>query len=82
MKLLFDQNVSPRLAERLADLFPGSVHVFSIGLDCAIDDKLWEFARQGGICDRHEGRGFQRPLSHPQPAAEGNLAAAWKLYDG
>jgi predicted nuclease of predicted toxin-antitoxin system len=29
MKLLFDQNLSPKLVNRLADLFPGSCHVQS-----------------------------------------------------
>jgi hypothetical protein len=28
VKLLFDQNVSPALVDRLVDLFPGSNHVF------------------------------------------------------
>ena len=27
LKLLFDQNLSPRLASALADLYPGSAHV-------------------------------------------------------
>ena len=31
MKLLFDQNLSPRLRRRLADLYPGSDHVFELG---------------------------------------------------
>jgi len=34
--LLFDQNISPRLIERLADLFPGSVHVSTLGMDKSI----------------------------------------------
>jgi len=38
MKLLFDQNLPPKLVNRLADLFPGSSHVQSIRLDCASDD--------------------------------------------
>lgn len=46
MKLLFDQNLSPRLVERLIDLFPGSSHVQMQGLDSADDDQIWEFARQ------------------------------------
>lgn len=33
MKLLFDQNLSPKLMNRLADPFPGSAHVLSLGLD-------------------------------------------------
>lgn len=39
MKLLFDQNLSPKLVERLIDLFPGSSHVQMKGLDSA-DDAL------------------------------------------
>ena len=46
MKLLFDQNLSPKLVNRLADLLPGSSHVQSVGLDCANDDVVWEYARQ------------------------------------
>jgi predicted nuclease of predicted toxin-antitoxin system len=37
LKLLFDQNLSPGLVERLADLYPGSTHVYSMGLDRASD---------------------------------------------
>ncbi len=49
MKLLFDQNLSPKLVNRLADLFPGSSHVQSAGLDCADDDQVWECARLNGF---------------------------------
>ncbi len=49
MKLLFDQNLSPRLANRLADLFPDSIHVQSVGLDCAGDNQIWEHARLNGF---------------------------------
>ncbi len=49
MKLLFDQNLSPKLVRRLADLFPGSTHVQSAGLDCANDDQVWEHARLHGF---------------------------------
>ena len=45
MKLLFDQNLSPRLVDLLADLFPDSLHVQSAGLDRASDDEVWQFAR-------------------------------------
>nr|WP_223257248.1 DUF5615 family PIN-like protein [Phormidesmis priestleyi] len=33
MKLLYDQNLSPCLVDRLADLYPNSKHVYEIGLD-------------------------------------------------
>ena len=44
MKLLIDQHLSPKLIARLADLFSESAHVQDYGLDCATDDKVWEFA--------------------------------------
>ena len=49
MKLLFDQHLSPKLADRLVDLFPGSSHVQSVGLDCASDDRVWDYARLNGF---------------------------------
>ena len=49
MKLLFDQNLSPRLVTLLADLFPGSEHVQSVGLGRSPDDPLWEFARDNAF---------------------------------
>ena len=49
MKLLFDQNLSPKLVNRLADLFPNSSHVQSAGLDCADDNQVWEHARLNGF---------------------------------
>jgi predicted nuclease of predicted toxin-antitoxin system len=49
MKLLFDQNLSPKLVSRLADLFPNSSHVQTAGLDCASDDQIWEYARLNGF---------------------------------
>jgi predicted nuclease of predicted toxin-antitoxin system len=44
--LLFDENISPRLVDRLADIYPASVHVNSIGLGKAFDREIWEYARQ------------------------------------
>jgi predicted nuclease of predicted toxin-antitoxin system len=49
MKLLFDQNLSPKLVDRLADLFPGSKHVSTEGLDTATDSQVWDFARPAGF---------------------------------
>ncbi len=49
MKLLFDQNLSPRLVDRLADAYPGSIHVYLIGLDTAPDSIIWEYARDNGF---------------------------------
>ena len=43
--LLFDQNLSPHLTERLADIYPHSVHVSTIGLGGAFDIEIWQYAR-------------------------------------
>ncbi|UKO99203.1 DUF5615 family PIN-like protein [Nostoc sp. UHCC 0870] len=47
MKLLFDHNLSPRLVDQLADIYPNSQHIFLIGLDQADDRIVWEYAQQG-----------------------------------
>lgn len=49
MKLLFDQNLSPRLVTRLADLYPDSQHVSFVSLDQADDRLLWEYANQNNF---------------------------------
>ena len=50
MKLLFDANLSPKLANRLASLFPGSSHVFNQGLHCETADPIiWRYARDHGF---------------------------------
>ena len=49
MKLLFDQNLSPKLVFRMDNLFPNSVHVQSVGLDTASDAVLWHYARINGF---------------------------------
>ena len=46
MKLLFDQNLSPRLPVRLADLYPNSEHLDTLGLGTADDTVVWDFACQ------------------------------------
>jgi predicted nuclease of predicted toxin-antitoxin system len=48
MKVLFDQNLSPRLVSALADIYPGASHVSLLGLDRADDDAVWAFARANG----------------------------------
>lgn len=46
MKLLFDQNLSPRLCDSLADLFPDSAHIDSLGFGTADDRIVWDYARK------------------------------------
>ena len=45
MKLLFDQNLAPRLVHNLADIYPDSVHVREMGLRDADDSVIWEYAK-------------------------------------
>ncbi len=49
MRLLFDHNLSYRLAAMLADLYPGSEHVRALGLVTATDAEIWEYGRQNGL---------------------------------
>ena len=49
MKLLFDQNLSSKLVEALADLFPGSLHVKALGMEQTDDRSIWERAKQDGL---------------------------------
>ena len=49
MKLVFDENLSVRLVERIADLYPGSAHVRDLGLLGAPDDEIWTRAAQTGF---------------------------------
>lgn len=44
MKLLFDENLPPRLTRLLADIYPGSQHVREAGLQRAEDERIWEWA--------------------------------------
>jgi predicted nuclease of predicted toxin-antitoxin system len=45
VKLLFDENLSHKLARRLADVFPDSIHVRDIGLKASDDPLVWDYAR-------------------------------------
>jgi len=49
MKLLFDENLSPRLAEVLANEHPGSAHVRRVGLRGSDDARIWDYARGHGF---------------------------------
>ncbi len=49
MKLLFDQNLSPRLVDLLSDMFAGSVHVQAVGLDRSTDETVWRHAQENGL---------------------------------
>jgi predicted nuclease of predicted toxin-antitoxin system len=45
VRLLFDENLSRKLIQRLSDLFPGSSHAASEGLLQSPDAAVWEYAK-------------------------------------
>jgi len=50
LRLLFDANLSPKLIGRLAQLFPGSIHVFDTGLArYTPDETIWKYAQEHGL---------------------------------
>jgi predicted nuclease of predicted toxin-antitoxin system len=49
LKLIFDENLAPRLATALSDLYPGSVHLRNCGLRGASDVEVWQYAQENGF---------------------------------
>ncbi len=49
MKLLLDENLSPRLVESLSDIYPGSQHVDRLGLGGLDDGEVWTYAKDHGF---------------------------------
>jgi predicted nuclease of predicted toxin-antitoxin system len=49
MKLLFDENLSPKLPQRLTDLFPNSLHVRDVGMKATIDPIVWDYAKNNNL---------------------------------
>ncbi|WP_224995127.1 DUF5615 family PIN-like protein [Cesiribacter sp. SM1] len=48
MTLLFDQNISPKIAKQLEDTFPGVKQVRHLGLENASDLEIFEYAKSNG----------------------------------
>jgi predicted nuclease of predicted toxin-antitoxin system len=68
MRLLFDQNLSRRLVERLALDYPGAEHVLLIGLDEAADQIVWNYAASHGFTIVTKDKDFidlSNRLGHP-----------------
>ena len=49
MRLLFDQNLSPRLKNTLRRVYPNSLHVRDVGLEAADDMTIWQYAGDHGL---------------------------------
>ncbi len=48
MKLLLDENLSPKLVDYLVDIFPNSSHVELLGMRGHTDTEIWNLAKQDG----------------------------------
>ena len=82
MRLLFDQNLSPRLVDALADLHGGSSHVRNEGLRTADDDTVWAYAARQGFVIVSKDADFQSDEFRARPSAEGDLDPTGQLLDG
>jgi len=49
MKLLFDENLSPKLPNCLSDLFLNSLHVRDMGMKATIDPIVWDYAKDNDL---------------------------------
>ena len=68
MKLLFDENLSPKLPRLLATLFPDSAHVRECGLLGLPDEDVWEYARANDFIIVSKDSDFQqRSLLYGHP---------------
>lgn len=75
MKLLIDQNLSPKLAAALQGLFPGSAHVRDFGLRDAEDWEVWNHAALHGFVIATKDTDFrQRSLVQGHPPKVINVA--------
>jgi len=48
VKLLLDENLSRKLVDYLADIFPNSSHVELLGMRGHTDTEIWNLAKQDG----------------------------------
>ena len=69
MKLLFDESLSPKLADLLGDLFPESESALKNGLAGAGDARILDYAASGGFILVSTDADFER-LSRTSPGAK------------
>jgi predicted nuclease of predicted toxin-antitoxin system len=59
VKLLFGENLSPKLPVLLKKVYPGSTHVKNCGLNKASDSEVWEYAKTPGFAIVSKDSDFQ-----------------------
>jgi len=68
MKLLFDENLSPKLPRLVAASFPQSQHIRELGLKGRTDEEIWNYAKANGLVLVSKDKDFyQRALLYGAP---------------
>lgn len=68
MKLLFDENLSPKLPVLIKSIFPDSLHVRDCNLKGQPDHVIWEYARTHGFTIvSKDGDYYQRSIFSGAP---------------
>jgi predicted nuclease of predicted toxin-antitoxin system len=68
LRLPLDENLSPRLATLICDLYPESCHVEDCGLLSASDDEVWQYAALNGFAIVSKDSDFsERSALHGSP---------------
>ena len=68
VRLLFDQNLSHRLADALADIYPGALHVRDIDMESVDDLSVWSYAEEHDliiVSKDSDFRQFSFTYGHP-----------------
>jgi predicted nuclease of predicted toxin-antitoxin system len=79
MKLLFDENLSPKLPRLLTLAFPQSTHVRDCGLKGKSDVEVWEYARLNGfaVISKDSDFYYRSILLGPPPSIRIRLHRFW-----
>lgn len=68
MKLLFDENLPPKLPRLVVSAFSGSQHVCELGLKGKTDEEIWAYASANGFAIISKDKDFyQRSLLYGTP---------------
>ena len=68
MKLLFDENISPKLPHLIGTTYPNSQHVRELGLKGQSDEAIWNYAKANGFTLVSKDKDFyQRALLYGSP---------------
>lgn len=86
MKLLLDENLSDRIVPRLADLYPGSTRIKSVGLREADGSTVWDWAKRHeftkmALWDSQERRRIRR-LMNVMPTHAATLRSTGRRIRG